>query len=147
MTGRTSMSEPSPKPLILVVEDFDDAREMYRDYLEFSGFRVETARDGREAIEKAQRLQPDLILMDLSLPGIDGWEATRILKSSPETNHLLIVALSAHALAAEGDRARSAGCDGFIAKPCLPSDLVHEIATYLKVQAADRERRGRHRRH
>ena len=94
------MTDPAPKPLILVVEDFDDAREMYRDYLEFSGFRTETARDGREAIDKARRLQPDLILMDLSLPGIDGWEATRLLKASPDTSHLLIVALSATALVA-----------------------------------------------
>src|SRR3954447_5279131 len=141
------MSVPAASPLILIVEDFDDAREMYRDYLEFSGFRVETARDGREAIEKARALQPDLILMDLSLPGIDGWEATRLLKAEPDTSHLLIVALSAHALAAEGDRARAAGCDGFIAKPCLPSDLVHEIGVYLKGQAASRERRARPRRH
>jgi CheY-like chemotaxis protein len=141
------MSDPSDNPLILVVEDFDDAREMYRDYLEFSGFRVETARDGREAIEKAQRIHPDLILMDLSLPGIDGWEATRILKAAPETRNLIIVALSAHALAAEGERARAAGCDGFIAKPCLPSDLVEEIGNYLKGHSGDRERRGRHRRH
>lgn len=140
------MSAPSAKPLILVVEDFDDAREMYRDYLEFSGFHVETARDGREAIEKTRELQPDLVLMDLSLPGIDGWEATRLLKSAPETSHILIIALSAHALAAEGERARAAGCDGFIAKPCLPPDLVHEIAKYLKGQGAER-RRGTHRRH
>jgi CheY-like chemotaxis protein len=141
------MMDSSQRPLILVVEDFDDAREMYRDYLEFSGFRAETARDGREAIEKAQKLQPDLILMDLSLPGIDGWEATRLLKASPETSHLLIVALSAHALATEGQRARAAGCDGFIAKPCLPSDLVHEIGNYLRSQTAARERRPRARRH
>ncbi len=140
------MSEPSD-PLILIVEDFDDAREMYRDYLEFSGYRVDTARDGREAIEKARALNPDLILMDLSLPGIDGWEATRLLKAAPETNHLLIVALSAHALAAEGERARAAGCDGFIAKPCLPPDLVNEIEKYLKGQPSERDRRGRQRRH
>ena len=140
------MSEPSD-PLILIVEDFDDAREMYRDYLEFSGYRVDTARDGREAIEKARALNPDLILMDLSLPGIDGWEATRLLKAAPETNHLLIVALSAHALAAEGERARAAGCDGFIAKPCLPPDLVNEIEKYLKGQPSERDRRGRLRRH
>lgn len=145
--NKPSMSAPETKPLILIVEDFDDAREMYRDYLEFSGFRVETARDGREAIDKARALQPDLILMDLSLPGIDGWEATRMLKAAPETNHLLIVALSAHALATEGERARAAGCDGFIAKPCLPSDLVDEIGQYLKGQAASRERRPRSRRH
>jgi two-component system cell cycle response regulator DivK len=139
------MSVPSQAPLILIVEDFDDAREMYRDYLEFTGFRVETARDGREAIDKARTLQPDLVLMDLSLPGIDGWEATRLLKADPATCNMLIVALSAHALAAEGQRARSAGCDGFIAKPCLPSDLVEEVSKYLKAQAAG-QARGRARR-
>jgi two-component system cell cycle response regulator DivK len=140
------MTDLSPNPLILVVEDFDDAREMYRDYLEFAGFRVETARDGREAIEKARALQPDLILMDLSLPGIDGWEATRLLKAAPETRQIIIIALSAHALATEGERARAAGCDGFIAKPCLPPDLVHEITKYLKSHGTDRARRGGQRR-
>jgi two-component system, cell cycle response regulator DivK len=134
-------------PLILVVEDFEDAREMYRDYLEYSGFRVETACDGREAIEKARALNPDLILMDLSLPGVDGWEATRLLKADPATRHLLIIALSAHALATEGDRARAAGCDGFIAKPCLPPDLVTEITRYLNLQSGGgRERRAKPRR-
>lgn len=126
------MAVPSPAPLILVVEDFEDAREMYRDYLDFAGFRVETARDGLEGIEKARALLPDLILMDLSLPGIDGWEATRLLKADATTKHILVVALSAHALATEGERARSAGCDGFIPKPCLPPDLVSEIDRYLK---------------
>lgn len=122
------------RPLILIVEDFEDAREMYREYLDFAGFCVETARDGREAIEKALELDPDLILMDLSLPVIDGWEATRRLKADPRTAHLIIVALSAHALAAEGERARQAGCDGFIAKPCLPSDLVAQMGAFLKLQ-------------
>jgi two-component system, cell cycle response regulator DivK len=140
------MIEPATKPLILVVEDFDDAREMYREYLEFSGFRVETARDGHEALDKTRQLLPDLVLMDLSLPGIDGWEATRLLKGAPETQHILIVALSAHALAADGERARAAGCDGFIAKPCLPPDLVREIAGYLRGYGANRGHRG-HRPH
>ena len=138
------MIDAASKPFILLVEDFEDAREMYRDYLEFAGFRVATAGDGRSAIDQARSLKPDLILMDLSLPGIDGWEATRILKSDPATSHLLIVALSAHALAAEGERARVAGCDGFIAKPCLPPDLVTEIGRYLDLQTAGRQRRGRH---
>ena len=124
------MASSSPA-LILLVEDFADAREMYRDYLEFSGYRVETASDGREAIDKARAVAPDLILMDLSLPGIDGWEATRILKGDDRTRHITIVALSAHALAPEGQRARDAGCDGFIAKPCLPPELVVEIEKYL----------------
>ncbi|HXW04523.1 MAG TPA: response regulator [Vicinamibacterales bacterium] len=134
-------STPTTRPLILLVEDYDDAREMYKDYLEFSGFRVETARDGREALEKARALMPDLILMDLSLPSMDGWEATSRLKADPETTHLTIVALSAHALAAEGDRARKAGCDGFIAKPCLPDELVEEIVTYLKLHTETATRR------
>ena len=129
------MALPSPAPLILVVEDFEDAREMYRDYLDFAGFRVETARDGLEGIEKARALLPDLILMDLSLPGIDGWEATRLLKADATTKHILVVALSAHALATEGERARNAGCDGFIPKPCLPPDLVSEIDKYWKGQS------------
>jgi CheY-like chemotaxis protein len=142
------MTEPQSRPFVLLVEDFEDAREMYRDYLEFSGFQVETARDGREAIEKARALRPHLILMDLSLPGIDGWEATRILKDDPRTSDLIIVALSAHALAAEGERARAAGCDGFIAKPCLPTDLVTEIAQHLKAHPEAQEwgRRARPRR-
>lgn len=131
----TQVPAGRPAPLILLVEDFADAREMYRDYLEYSGFRVATAADGREAIEKARALDPDLVLMDLSLPGIDGWEATRILKADAETNHLLIVALSAHALPPEGQRAREAGCDGFIAKPCLPPELVAEVMKYLDVRA------------
>jgi CheY-like chemotaxis protein len=86
--------------------------------------------------------------MDLSLPGIDGWEATRILKSDPATAGLIIIALSAHAMAPEGDRARAAGVDGFIAKPCLPMDLVSEIGEHLKLHAgfAPPVRRSRPRR-
>lgn len=142
------MPEINTKPSILLVEDYDDAREMYRDYLEFSGFRVDTARDGHEALDKARALMPDLILMDLSLPGLDGWEATRMLKADPATRHLTIVALSAHALAAEGERARVAGCDGFIAKPCLPHALVEQMLGYLKTanETASRTRRARARR-
>jgi two-component system, cell cycle response regulator DivK len=141
------MTPPVPAPLILLVEDFADAREMYSDYLTFSGFRVETATNGQEALDQARALGPDLILMDLSLPGIDGWEATRILKSDPATKHLLIVALSAHALAADAEGARKAGCDGFIAKPCLPPDLVAQIAGYLKVGHGSADTKGKaHRR-
>jgi CheY-like chemotaxis protein len=143
-------SQPKARPAILLVEDYDDAREMYRDYLEYAGFDVETARDGHEALAKARAILPDLILMDLSLPGMDGWEATRVLKRDPATRHIVVVALSAHALAAEGERARVAGCDGFIAKPCLPPDLVEEMLAYLKLQpeqaSAPRQRRPRSRR-
>jgi two-component system, cell cycle response regulator DivK len=131
------MTDTPLAPLVLLVEDFADAREMYRDYLEFAGFRVETAGDGREAIEMTRAHKPDLVLMDLSLPGIDGWEATRILKADPETSDVPILALSAHAMAPEGRRAQEAGCDGFIAKPCLPQELVAQIGRFLALAALD----------
>jgi two-component system, cell cycle response regulator DivK len=104
---------------------------MYRDYLVLSGFVVETAENGYEALEKARRLKPDLILMDLSLPALDGWEATRRLKTDPETAAIRVVALSAHAMAIDAERAAEAGCEGFIAKPCLPDDLLLEVTRHL----------------
>ena len=86
-------------PLILVVDDYQDAREMYAEYLQYSGFRVAEAKNGNEAVAQARSLRPDLILMDLSLPGMDGWEATRVLKADDATKHIPIVALTGHALA------------------------------------------------
>ncbi len=118
-------------PLILVVDDYQDAREMYAEYLQFSGFRVAEARNGIEALDQAFALQPDLILMDLSLPGMDGWEATRQLKADDRTKRIPIVALTGHALAGASDSARKAGCDSFVTKPCLPDDLVVEVRRML----------------
>lgn len=118
-------------PLILVVDDYQDAREMYAEYLQFSGFRVAEAKNGNEAVEQAFALKPDLILMDLSLPGIDGWEATRRLKADDATRHIPIVALTGHALAGASEGARRAGCDSFVTKPCLPDDLVVEVRRML----------------
>ena len=133
---------------ILLVEDNEMNRDMLSRRLLRKGYEVVMAVDGEQAVAMAQSEKPDLILMDLSLPGLDGWEATRILKSDPSTSHLMVVALSAHALAAEGERARAAGCDGFIAKPCLPHELVEQMAEYLKprVEPATRGRRPRARR-
>jgi CheY-like chemotaxis protein len=119
-------------PLILVVDDYQDAREMYAEYLQFSGFRVAEARNGNEAVDQAFALKPDLILMDLSLPGMDGWEATRRLKADESTRHIPIVALTGHALAGASDGAKKAGCDSFVTKPCLPDDLVVEVRRMLK---------------
>jgi CheY-like chemotaxis protein len=118
-------------PLILVVDDYQDAREMYAEYLQFSGFRVAEARNGNEAVEQAFALHPDLILMDLSLPGMDGWEATRQLKSDERTRHIPVVALTGHALAGASEGAKKAGCDSFVTKPCLPDDLVVEVRRML----------------
>jgi CheY-like chemotaxis protein len=118
-------------PLILVVDDYQDAREMYAEYLQYSGFRVAEARNGNEAVAQARSLRPDLILMDLSLPGMDGWEATRVLKADEATKRIPIVALTGHALAGASEGARKAGCDSFVTKPCLPDDLVVEVKRML----------------
>jgi two-component system, cell cycle response regulator DivK len=118
-------------PLVLVVEDYPDAQDMYQELLTFSGFRVEAAGTGQEAVEKATRMLPDLILMDLSLPGMDGWEATRRIKRNARTSHIPVVAITGHALAGVSTSAKRAGCDLFLTKPCLPADLVTNIKKLL----------------
>jgi CheY-like chemotaxis protein len=125
------MDTPKTQPLVLVVEDYQDAREMYAAYLTFSGYRVAEATNGIEAIEKTVDLLPDIILMDLALPRMDGWEATRRLKLDERTRHIPIVALTGHALAGHAEGARQAGCDSFVTKPCLPDALVAEIQRML----------------
>jgi CheY-like chemotaxis protein len=127
---------------VLIVEDFEDARELYRDYLEFSGFAVETASNGREAIDLAARLQPDIILMDASMPVLDGWQATRELKAATTTRHIPVVALTAHAFDDARQQAKAAGCDGFITKPCLPDDLVEKVRSTIE-GAGKRKTRAR----
>ena len=126
-----SGSSGRDRQLVLVVEDYQDAREMYAAYLQFSGFDVAEAANGVEAVEKATELLPDIVLMDLALPRMDGWEATRRLKGDPRTRHIPIVALTGHALAGHAEGAREAGCDSFVTKPCLPDALVAEIRRLL----------------
>ena len=129
------MTPGTQQPLVLVVEDYQDAREMYAAYLSFSGYRVAEATNGLEAIEKAIELKPDIILMDLALPRMDGWEATRRLKLDERTRHIPIVALTGHALAGHAEGARLAGCDSFVTKPCLPDALVEEIQRMLSARS------------
>ena len=128
------MRDTEAAPLVLVVEDYQDAREMYAAYLSFSGYRVAEATNGLEAIEKTIALLPDIILMDLALPRMDGWEATKRLKLDPRTRHIPIVALTGHALAGHAEGARLAGCDAFVTKPCLPDQLVAEIQRMLAMR-------------
>ena len=131
------------KPLVLVVEDYQDAREMYVAYLQFSGYRVAEATNGVEAIEQANQLLPDIILMDLALPKMDGWEATRRLKSEDRTRNIPIVALTGHALAGHAEGARQAGCDSFVTKPCLPDALVAEIKRMLGGRSPESRKSGK----
>jgi CheY-like chemotaxis protein len=105
---------------------------MYSQFLAFSGYRVAEAQNGHEALEKAFQLAPDLIVMDLSLPGLDGWEATRRLKADDRTRVIPVIALTGHALAGHSKGAMDAGCDAFITKPCLPERLLEEIKSMLK---------------
>jgi CheY-like chemotaxis protein len=137
------MTRPArDRQLVLVVEDYQDAREMYAAYLQFSGFEVAEASNGVEAVEKATSLLPDLVLMDLALPRMDGWEATRRLKGDARTRHIPIVALTGHALAGHAHGAREAGCDAFVTKPCLPDALVAEIRRLLDQLATKDENGG-----
>jgi CheY-like chemotaxis protein len=124
--------KPRTQAVILLAEDFEDARDLYKDYLEFSGFQVETATNGRDAIDLATSLQPDLILMDASMPVLDGWQATRELKANPVTKHIPVLALTAHAFDDARQEARSSGCDGFVTKPCLADDLVARVRATLE---------------
>lgn len=131
MTEESGTAAALP-PLVLIVDDVDHGREICSEYLEFRGFRVATAADGQEALDKAFELLPDVILMDLSLPKIDGWEATRRLKQDERTRLIPVVALTAHALASAHEKARDAGCDSVVTKPCLPKDLEAEVRRQLE---------------
>jgi two-component system cell cycle response regulator DivK len=137
--------ENTARPRVLLVDDYPDAREMYAEYLDFSGFEVVEAANGMEALQRAADTNPDIILMDLSLPVMDGWEATRRLKADPRTAHIPVVALTGHALAGISEGAMKAGCDAFVTKPCLPEDLVKEIRKVLDERASSitpKARRG-----
>src|SRR5687767_9465355 len=125
------MTDKGDRQRVLVVDDYPDAREMYAEYLKYSGFDVIEAGNGREALDRALDSAPDIILMDLSLPVMDGWEATRRLKADKLTAGIPIVALTGHALAGILEGAKNAGCDAFVTKPCLPEDLVKEIQRVL----------------
>ena len=121
-----------PAPLVLIVDDNVDAREMYAMYLEHEGFRSAEAADGHSAIDRAKRDKPDLILMDATMPHLDGWEAARALKADADTKGIPLIMLTAHAFAEHRERAAAVGADGFLAKPVLPDALAREIRRMLK---------------
>jgi CheY-like chemotaxis protein len=137
------MKKTAPRVRVLVVDDYPDAREMYSEYLQFSGFDVVEASNGMEALQRAVADQPDIILMDLSLPVMDGWEATRRLKADTRTARIPVVALTGHALAGISEGAKRAGCDAFVTKPCLPEDLVKEIHKVLDTPSSGDQKKTR----
>jgi two-component system, cell cycle response regulator DivK len=119
------------RPLILVVEDQPELRRLYVEQLQLSGFDVIEAGNGEDAITHTSAQAPDVVLMDLSLPVLDGWEATRRLKADTRTAHIPVVALTAHDGSGELQRATRAGCDWFVPKPCPPDALITEVRRVL----------------
>lgn len=119
------------RPIVLLVDDLEDQRELYRQYLEFGGFDVTVARDGYEAVDRALRICPDVVIMDLAMPGLDGFETTQRLKMLEATRGIPIIALTAHGTLPR-EWALTAGCAAYLKKPCYPHDLADEIASVLQ---------------
>jgi two-component system cell cycle response regulator DivK len=121
--------------VIMVVEDNEPSRDALARRLERRGYKVVLAQDGLEAVEVGRRTVPDLIVMDLGLPGIDGWEATRRLKTDAVTQHIPIIVLSAHAMTNDRELARAAGSDDFDTKPVRFQQLLDKIASLIGTKA------------
>lgn len=121
---------------VLLVEDNEDNRTIYTTILRHVGHDVIEASNGEDGIRLALERQPNVILMDVAMPGIDGWEATRRLKGDPQTARIPVIALTAHAMAEDRQRAVDAGCEGYLAKPIEPRRVVEEVARILERIAA-----------
>src|ERR1700730_4751648 len=119
------------RPCVLFVEDYPNARAAYREYLHLCAFDVVEASNGVEMLLRVREELPDVILMDLSMPLMDGWEATRHLKADSQTAHIPVVVLSGQTLEGTAEGTKRFGCDAFVTKPCLPADLVKEIRKVL----------------
>jgi two-component system, cell cycle response regulator DivK len=132
-------------PLVLVVDDFRDGRELLAELLAHAGYRTAEAATGHEALDKARALQPDLMLLDLSLPGVDGWEIARRLKGDAATRGIIIFALTAHATSRPLERAREAGCDEVLTKPCAPDALLEQVKAALMPRVGRGSQRARKR--
>lgn len=119
-------------PLVLIVEDIEDNLVLIKSLLEMADFRVVEARDGREAIAQAQAHHPDLILLDMSLPEIDGWTVAQTLRRNPDFSSTLIVAITAHAMPGDREKTLEAGCDEFLTKPIDVPNFLPAITKILE---------------
>jgi CheY-like chemotaxis protein len=124
------------RPMVLIAEDQAELRQLYAQQLSMSGFEVIEASNGAEAISLTSANLPDVILMDLSMPVVDGWEATRRLRADRRTAHIPVVALTAHDGSGELQRATTAGCNWFVPKPCPPDALITEVRRVLSMPRA-----------
>jgi two-component system cell cycle response regulator DivK len=116
---------------ILVVEDQEDNRQILRDLLSSAGYEMVEAENGEEALTVAAAEQPDLILMDIQLPLLDGYEATRRIKANPALAKIPVIAITSYALSGDEEKARAAGCDDYVTKPYSPRALLAKIREYL----------------
>jgi two-component system cell cycle response regulator DivK len=116
---------------ILVVEDTEDNRQIMRDLLSNAGYDMIEAQDGAAGVAMAQSHRPDLILMDIQLPVLDGYEATRRIKADPALKHIPIIAVTSYALSGDEAKTQAAGCDGYVAKPFSPRQLLLKVREYL----------------
>jgi two-component system cell cycle response regulator DivK len=116
---------------ILIVEDTEDNRQIMRDLLSSAGYALIEAQTGEEGVRMARQHKPDLILMDIQLPIMDGYEATRQIKKEPELKTIPIIAVTSYALAGDEAKTRAAGCDGYVAKPFSPRQLLHKVREFL----------------
>jgi two-component system cell cycle response regulator DivK len=123
---------------ILVADDDADNRRIMQLALSAAGYEVRLACDGREALASAASERPDLIVMDLSMPVLSGWEAVRLLKADPALRGIPVLAFTAHAMAGDDRRAKEAGCDGYLSKPCTPREAVAAVAAQLPSRARER---------
>jgi two-component system, cell cycle response regulator DivK len=128
------MAESSRPTRVLLVEDNELNRDMLSRRLARRGFHVVTAVDGEAAIQQTNEIKPDLILMDMGLPGLNGWDATRRIKANPETNAIPVIALTAHAMNVDREQALAAGCDAFETKPVELDRLLSTIRNLLSAR-------------
>ena len=128
---RSVLREAEVAPLVLLVDDHQDARDLYSDFFAASGFRVAEAVDGDHALLKILALMPDVVVMDLAMPVLDGWEATRRLKAASATRPIPVIALTAHAMSSDRDKALEAGCDDYDTKPVELERLLGKIEVLL----------------
>ena len=120
---------------ILIVEDQEDNRKILRDLLTSAGFDLVEAITGEDGVRLAEAERPDLILMDIQLPGLDGYEATRRIKANPALRHTPIIAVTSYALSGDDVKAREAGCDAYVTKPFSPRALLAKVRGYLPAEA------------
>ena len=121
------------KKIVLIVEDDLKSMKLFRDLLEASGYASLEATNGKKAVELAREKKPDLILMDIQMPVMDGFEATKILKAGAETRNIPIIALTSYAMKEDDEKIREAGCDGYITKPIDTKEFLKKVAEYLRI--------------